>query len=389
MLKYKYYAQISQLLDEVLEKTDDKKDYEQAAWLKYNYILKAFRAEELQEPFMREFIQGIDQNKYPEISRYLWLEFLIRQFSRHETEESVQEIENEVFRYGTDLSPDVAELLTRVLFRYYITENPNFEKCYKRYQELILNAKDEETRKVMKQFDDELKRTDRKQYSWDKVPEIRGEPGSALYKLNKHFLKCKQLEDAMWLEQVDVSETNNPERTKQEREKIRKKYFPQMFQLLDGILENLDEDILFEDAVMMKYEYLRFVDEATCPNLRKFVLGFDSKKYPQIAHDLWIKYLHDRYYRSQRAQIAGLYEECVKEIEEEMYRYGKELPPDVADLGQCILNYESEYHKPEFENHFKQYMKLFSSATNIDTRFLFWQQAQANRRHLFMVRNRK
>ena len=107
---------------------------------------------------VRQFIQGLDKTKYPEIARFIWLRYLedmLESWSEEVLEETAKEIEQEVQRYGKDLPPDVAKLIFLLLAK----SETNSEK-YNKYRKWLSESSNPESRAFLQALDPDTKPED-------------------------------------------------------------------------------------------------------------------------------------------------------------------------------------------------------------------------------------
>ena len=129
-------------------------------------------------------------------------------------------------------------------------------------------------------------------------------------------------------------------------------------------------------------------DEETCPNLRKFVLGIDKKKYPKLANELWLRFLNHRLVNAKICTFRGdteFYDECAKEIEHELF-FNEEFLSDMLSWGYGttlateILNDKIIRKDPTFEECYKKYRERILKSSNTDNWVEFW-EFEERRRH--------
>ena len=386
------------ILDGIMANPGSKVEFEEAAWLKYEYLIQineSYKHERNVLPKLRKFVNGIDKTKYPEIARYLWLQFLDFQCSFYSLKEnikgvkkSLKEIEKEVARYGSDIPPEVAELATRLL----AFDDQGIVE-YEKYRKLLAEAPDVGTREALHDFDASMKVARyMKQYLVEyskgnrKPPQMGGTLAS----------KCGELEEAMKTEIETMTEEEKHgkdvmdlddayyDRIWQKEKEIRKKYLDRILPLLDGSLDNIEDEDEFNEIALLNYRYVRMSDEETFPKLRKFVLGIDKDKHPRLAITLWLEFLSDRFEVAKRSRNTEFYNECANEIEQEFLTqdYGMRI---FGELALDVLESKSSRKDASYDECYQKYRDLFLNSEWIEDKVKFW-EFEKSRRYVIILK---
>lgn len=158
---------------------------------------------------------------------------------------------------------------------------------------------------------------------------------------------------------------------------IQEKYHPQIFAILDRIIA--DPDCTYEDfskAIYLKNFFICMVDDFPYHKLRDFVESIDPEKYPQLAFKLWVKFLD---YRLDSARIFSDnpedYEEAIVDIRKELQKYGKDMPPGIANLGIEVIRieYDNEWNngKSNYKAIYDEFSKMILESTSEEVQNLF------------------
>ena len=229
-----------QLLDEIMTSPDcSREDFAEAAWMKLQALGYVNDAD------VRRFIQGLDKTKYPEIARFIWLRYLedmLESWSEEVLEKTAKEIEQEVQRYGKDLPPDVAKLVFLLLAK----SETNSEK-YNKYRKWLSESSNPESRAFLQALDPDTKPEDEnsvpeeisnerkeKWRMWGQLDNAMSQEIQAMSKREKQGKHWKELDQqSHWRIQKNI-------------EDIKKKYYPQIANLLQWLLENTRDEAHFK-----------------------------------------------------------------------------------------------------------------------------------------------